>query len=581
MSDPNATPHGPAEMFDIFTHRVTVAGEQGLAAFILKGRSFSTVRPHDVSHQIFRLRDARGLRFAVFAAVGNVLDRVKHEFVTTALDLGLDYALFDANDIARLMIGYGFICPRDGKRLETGRCTCGYKPDIEDLNILQQDALARLADTHKANKRAGLIVMPTGSGKTRVAVNDVKVREPESVLYVAHTHEILDGAKGEFAAMFGAVDVLHVRSSSDLVAKASIKMATVQLLAKHYEWLQANKPDYMIVDEFHHAVAPSYRSIIKAARPTFLLGLTATPFRADWQNIFELCDDNLIVNHELRFGIDSGILCPYHYYGCFDNVDYSKILSKSGLYSIKDLERALVIPKRDEAIVAKWFELANEKPTLAFCCSQLHAERVAEAFRKVDVPAATYTHSTPWEERQQLLDNLKQGTLRVLCSIDVLNEGVDIPFVECLMFLRPTESKRIFFQQLGRGLRRYPGKFSVKVIDFIGNFRNAYKIIEYQALNPKEDEEQELDPNVHLLKDVLTLPLGCSVEFDNRVIDIFEGQFRDGGKITRQNIAQLLIYYYKRLCKRRGKLCDQNEVNQYQILPLRYIGRCSVVGKAL
>lgn len=403
MSDPNATPHGPAEMFDIFTHKVSVAGQQGLAAFILKGRAFSTVRPQDVSHQIFRLRNARGLRFAVFAAVGNILDAVKHEFVTTALDLGLDYALFDANDIARLMISQGFICPRDGRRLDMGRCVCGYKPDVEDLNVLQKDALSRLAETHQANKRAGLVVMPTGSGKTRVAVNDVKACNLKSVLYVAHTHEILDGATGEFVATFGAADVLHVKSFKDLAAKPSIKMATVQLLARHPEWLQANKPDYMVVDEFHHVVAPSYRTIIEAAKPTFLLGLTATPFRADWQDILALCDDNLIVNHELRFGIDNGILSPYHYYGCFDNVDYSKVLSKNGLYTIKDLERALVIPERDEAIVAKWFELAQGKPTLAFCCSQLHAERVAEAFGRVDVPAATYTHLTTWEERQQLL----------------------------------------------------------------------------------------------------------------------------------------------------------------------------------
>jgi len=479
LSDPNATPHGPAEMFDILTHRVTVAGEQGLAAFILKGRSFSTVRPHDVSHQIFRLRNARGLRFAIFAAVGNILDGVKHEFVATALDLGLDYALFDANDIARLMIAYGFICPRDGSRLNTGHCSCGYKPDVEDLNILQEDALARLIDTHQANKKAGLIVMPTGSGKTRVAVKDIKAYAPASVLYVAHTREILDGARGEFSATFKAADVLHVCSHQDFNAKAPIKLATVQLLSRHLGWLQANKPDYMVIDEFHHAAAPSYRSIIEAGRPAFLLGLTATPFRTDWQDILNLCDGNIIVNHELRFGIDSGILCPYHYYGCFDNVDYSRMLSRGGLYTIRDLERALVIPERDEAIVAKWFELAQEKPTLAFCCSQLHAERVAEAFRRVDVPAATYTSLTTWEERQQLLHKLKQGTLRVLCSIDVLNEGVDVPFIECLMFLRPTDSKRIFFQQLGRGLRRYPGKFAVRVIDFIGNFRNAYKIIEY------------------------------------------------------------------------------------------------------
>lgn len=156
---------------------------------------------------------------------------------------------------------------------------------------------------------------------------------------------------------------------------------------------------------------------------------------------------------------------------------------------MRDLERHLVIPERDEAIIQKWNEHCLGKPTLAFCCTHMHAKRVAESFNRQAIPAAVYLSNTSLSERTRLIERLHEGDLRVLCVVDVMNEGTDLPFVECLLFLRPTESKRIFFQQLGRGLRRYSGKSHCVVIDFIGNFKNAYKIIEYQGLLPDDDEE--------------------------------------------------------------------------------------------
>ena len=267
------------------------------------------------------------------------------------------------------------------------------------------------------------------------------------------------------------------------------------------------------VDEFHHAAARSYRRSVDALQPEFLLGLTATPFRGDQQDVLELCNNNVVVDYDLRQGIEFGVLSPYHYFGCFDDIDYTDIRHNGTRYDVRDLERALVIPERDQAIIERWNEKALGKPTIAFCCSQTHAQRVSESFEAADIPAATYIADTPHEERSALRDRLRRGELKVLCVVDILNEGIDLPFVECLLFLRPTESKRVFFQQFGRGLRRFVGKDHCTVIDFIGNFKNAHAIVEHLGLEPYEHEDPGRESTRgRSAKDILNLPMGCEVE---------------------------------------------------------------------
>ena len=322
----------------------------------------------------------------------------------------------------------------------------------------------------------------------------------------------------------------------------------------------------MVVDEFHHAAAKSYRRLISQVKPDFLLGLTATPFRGDKQDVIELCKGNIIVNFELRTGIDNGILTPYHYHGCFDDVDYSQLKHFASGYTVNDLNKALIIPERDEAVIKKWRTMAEDSPTLAFCCSHQHAKRMASSFKAIGIPAAEYLGTTSMEKRAELVEKLQYGEIKILCAVDVLNEGVDIPFVECLLFLRPTESKRIFFQQLGRGLRLSPGKDKVVVLDFIGNFHNAYRIVEYLGLQPEETVVFETLGRWRSSKQVVNLPLGCHVEFDDRVIDIFANQVLDPKRATRHNIAQILIYLYLRTSKRLRHFATPKEIDRLQIL---------------
>jgi superfamily II DNA or RNA helicase len=562
LADFGQTPHGPMEIADIFTHRVTVRGQHGLAAFILKGKSFPTVRQSDVSHQIYRLKKIDGLKFAVFAAPGTILDPAKEQFCTTCEEIGCHYSVFDVVDLARLFVAHGFLCPRDASRISAGRCKCGYSPPKRILNLLQKEALEGLSTAHALKQKTGLVVLPPGSGKTRISAEDAKAFNPNRVLYVARTHEILDVAQSEFEAKFGADSVVRLERASLFRRLNRINIATIKLLAENLPKLIAGQFDYVVIDEFHHAAAKSYRRLIECIQPGFLLGLTATPFRGDRQDILQLCNGNVIVSYELRFGIETGVLCPYHYFGCFDDVDYTQVRHNGLAYSIRDLEKALIVPQRDRAIIRKWREKSEGKPTVAFCCSIKHAERVATSFNSEGIAAAVYTSETDRQTRQQTLGDFKNGTVPVLCVVDVLNEGADLPFIECLLFLRPTESKRIFYQQLGRGLRKYVGKSHCTVIDFIGNFKNAHRILDYQGLLPFEEDEQAGLGGTRTRKEILNLPLGCEVNFDDRVIEVFASQTLDPAYATRHNIRRILLYQYERLARRLGRKPTKIEIDR-------------------
>jgi superfamily II DNA or RNA helicase len=567
LADDAQTPHGPAELVDIFTHKLTHKSCHGMAAFILKGKSFKTVRPSDVSHQIYRLEKIEGLRFAIFATPGTVLDQAKEQFISTCERLKISYGFFDATDIARLFIAAGFFCPKDGSRISAGRCKCGYSPEHRFLNILQQDALKSLRDSHKIGQRSGLVVLPPGSGKTRIAADDSKHYGARRILYVAHTHEILDVAQSEFEAVFGSKEVARLEPPLKLNQFSQVSLTTIQLLARHATKLPRETFDYIVVDEFHHAAAKSYRTLIGHFAPKYLLGLTATPFRGDRQDIWKLCGENTVVSHELRGAIEMGVLVPYHYYGCFDNVDYSAIRSNGTSYSIRDLEHALTIPARDHAVIKKWRELAEGRPSVAFCCSIEHANRVAANFSAAGIPSAAYTCAISREKRSDILEQFKNGELKVLSVVDVFNEGADLPFLECLLFLRPTDSKRIFFQQLGRGLRRSHGKAMCLVIDFIGNFRNAYRIVEYQGLAPVEEDDAFMaQRSPRTAKEILNLPLGCEVYFDDKVIDLFASQALNPANATRHNIGRILIYQYRRLQKTLGRQPRKVDVDRHSRL---------------
>lgn len=201
--------------------------------------------------------------------------------------------------------------------------------------------------------------------------------------------------------------------------------------------------------------------------------------------------------------------------------------------------------------------------------------RVAASFVAAGIQAVAYTSEIDVEQRQRVLGEFRAGAVSVLCVVDVLNEGADLPFVECLLFLRPTESKRVYFQQLGRGLRRYAGKAFCLVIDFIGNFKNANRIIEYQDLLPVgETPSANSQTRQNHPKNILNLPLGCQVTFDDRVIDLFYDQTLDTSFISSHNIRRILMFQHERLARRLGHLPTRKELDRNCVIGSNIYATC-------
>jgi hypothetical protein len=269
LHDTNRTPHGPSEIVDILTHKMTVRGREGMGAFILKGRSFPTVRPRHVSHQIFRLERIADLSFAILAASGDVLDDVKEQFVSTATRLGCEYGFLDAHDLARLFVAFGYLCPRDGERIRGGRCSCGYSPQTRTSNILQQEALSELSASHVLRNKAGAVILPTGAGKTRVAAIDVRLRDPALCIYVAHSHEILEDAEIEFLREFPREMVHRFQARPTEAHVKKINLITIQSLSRNLVVFERSRIDYLSLMNFimqrQGVIAPH----LKPCRPVF------------------------------------------------------------------------------------------------------------------------------------------------------------------------------------------------------------------------------------------------------------------------------------------------------------------------
>lgn len=300
--------------------------------------------------------------------------------------------------------------------------------------------------------------------------------------------------------------------------------------------------DYIIVDEFHHAAAETYKKVLNYFQPKFLLGLTATPYRMDNEDILALCDDNLLFELNLPSAIHRDVLCPYQYYGIYDEIDYSAIKMNNGTYDTKELEKSYGLHQREALVYEKYQEYGGTH-TLGFCVSINHAEKMAAYFREKGILAeALHSQSTGGRSREQVQAAFRNEEVSVLFTVDMFNEGVDIKEVDTVMFLRPTESYVIFLQQLGRGLRKHEKKEKLTVIDFIGNYKRAhYKPLLLAGMNPLHVERFPKRP------EEFSYPEGCQVHFDFRVLDLFKEMKKRDPKPLR------LKEEYYRLKERLGR----------------------------
>ncbi|MCM1092292.1 MAG: DEAD/DEAH box helicase family protein [Muribaculum sp.] len=383
----------------------------------------------------------------------------------------------------------------------------------------QIEALYALEDSRTEGAVKGLIHAATGVGKTYLAAFDSA--KYERVLFVAHREEILQQAAVAFRNVRQSDDYGFFNGKQKDTDKAVIFASVAALGRSEYlteRYFARDYFDYVVIDEFHHAVTDRYQRIANYFRPRFLLGLTATPERMDGKNIFELCDYNVPYEISLQEAINKGVLVPFRYYGIYDETDYSSLHLVKGHYDEKELNETYIGNVKRYDLIYKFYKKYHSKRALGFCCSRQHAEEMAREFCKRGIEAvAVYSNADGEfsEDRDKAIRRLKNQEIKVIFSVDMFNEGVDIAELDMVMFLRPTESPIVFLQQLGRGLRTAKGKEYLNVLDFIGNYEKAGR-----APFLLSGRNCVGDRGAYDYYD-LEYPDDCIVDFDMRLVDLF------------------------------------------------------------
>jgi superfamily II DNA or RNA helicase/diadenosine tetraphosphate (Ap4A) HIT family hydrolase len=401
-------------------------------------------------------------------------------------------------------------------------------PKPFEPHSIQVEALQALAETREAGNRAGLVVLATGLGKTWLAAFDSKPFA--RVLFVAHRDEILRQAMHTFRAL-RPKDRLGLYTGDHKHLGANVLFASVQTLtrAASLALFDPGYFDYIVIDEFHHASATTYRKLIRHFDPTFLLGLTATPDRTDGSDLLDLCDGNLVYRCDLGRGIRAKRLCAFHYHGVPDLVNYENIPWRSRRFDEQQLTAAVETTERAQNALDQWRKYAGPGArTLGFCVSQRHADFMRQFFNNAGLrAAAVHSNQQTSDPREESLEKLHKGEIDVLFAVDMFNEGLDIKNVDTVLMLRPTESRILWLQQIGRGLRKCDGKQRLQIIDYIGNHRIFLQkpAALLGALGIDVDSPAEIPRLLRRADFGDALPPGCAVTYELEAIEVLEKLF--------------------------------------------------------
>jgi superfamily II DNA or RNA helicase/HKD family nuclease len=392
-----------------------------------------------------------------------------------------------------------------------------------------------------------LVVAPTGTGKTVVAALDYRrlggqhqeLSERPTLLFVAHRKELLEQSLRTFREVlqdgaFGELLVGGQQPSEWRHVFASIQSLT----AAGIEQLDPARFDAVIVDEFHHAEASTYRRLLDHLEPRVLLGMTATPERTDGLDVKRWFEGRFAFEMRLWDALDQRLLSPFQYFGVADDTDLSQVGWRRGGYVTAELSNVLT---GDDARVAKVLRTVRDliaDPTrmraLGFCVSVAHAEFMARRFREAGLAAAAVTGDTPTVERERALLQLKAGELQVLFAVDLFNEGVDVPEIDTVLFLRPTESATVFLQQLGRGLRKARDKACLTVLDFVGNQHQEFRFdLRFRAMTGRSRRQLEHD----IEEGFPYLPVGCHISLDRQVEQVVLDSVRRQLRVTTRSLV--------------------------------------------
>jgi len=386
-------------------------------------------------------------------------------------------------------------------------------------HAVQRQALAALKETRAKGAQAGLVVLATGLGKTWLAAFDSHRPQFRRVLFVAHREEILGQAMKTFRRIRPSAR-LGLYTGAEKDGEADVVFASVQTLSReaHLSRFDRSEFDYVVVDEFHHAAAATYRRLIDYFEPRFLLGLTATPERTDGGDLLSLCGENLVYRCDVREAIERGLLASFRYFGVPDGVNYENIPWRSQRFDEEKLTEAVATRDRAQNALEQVQKHGGQR-VLAFCCSKRHADFMKDYFLEAGVRAAAVHSGAGSDPRAGSLERLEAGDLQVVFAVDMFNEGVDIPHVDTVLMLRPTESRLLWSQQFGRGLRKAEGKRDLAVIDYIGNHRSF--LVKVQALFDLLPGDQYIRTQLERLQaGEADLPPGCAVTYQLEALDI-------------------------------------------------------------
>ncbi|MFE0523604.1 DUF3427 domain-containing protein [Streptomyces sp. NPDC058954] len=412
----------------------------------------------------------------------------------------------------------------------------------------QKDMLERLRVEREVRARhQNLLVAATGTGKTVMAALDYRNMRNERagqlprLLFVAHRKEILKQSLRTYREVLDDASFGELLHSGQEPRNWTHVFASVQSLnLQRLEQLAPEHFDIIVIDEFHHAKAATYQRVIAHFKPKELLGLTATPERMDGVNVQdEFFDGRIAAELRLWEALENDLLCPFHYFGIPDGTDLRHLNWRSGAYDRDQLGNLFTADHARARIVIKQVKDKISNPAamraLGFCVTKAHAHFMAECFRKAGFQAAALDSDSSPYERELTLDDLKAGRIQVIFSVDLFNEGLDIPDVDTLLLLRPTNSATVFLQQLGRGLRRTPNKPVLTVLDFIGQHRAEFRFeAQFRALT-NLSRNRLVDS---MERDFPQLPSGCQIILEGKSKDLVLANIRTQLKATITTLAK-------------------------------------------
>ena len=358
-------------------------------------------------------------------------------------------------------------------------------------NQMQKDALEQLRLLREKGKQRGLIISATGTGKTYLGAFDVKSTNPKKMLFLAHREQILEKSKESFSRIIGGKKTdygLYTGNSRNKNAK--YVFATVQTLSKsnHLSLFDRDEFDYILIDEVHHAGAETYQKIMNYFQPKFYLGMTATPDRNDDFNVFKLFNYNVAYEIRLPQALEEDMLCPFHYVGISDytfkdnrvNEAIDSYNNEKGNHKNEQkIVEQLSSQERVKYILdqTKYYGYSGDVlHGLIFCSGVAESVSLAKELTRQGSPSKALSGNDSEVKRRSVVKDLEKGIIKYIVTVDIFNEGIDIPCINQVVFLRNTNSNIVYIQQLGRGLRKSKGKEYVEILDFIGNYKNNYII---------------------------------------------------------------------------------------------------------